>query len=103
MLRAGLNAERRGGSIAAVGLLFANTMASNIGFDGGRDAVEKTKQADVQFVVYFRRGFPGSPHLREYGPALYDYFEREFEIVYQITEPLGEHLRIIKRKAHATK
>ena len=74
------------------------TMAPNIAFDGGRDAVEQTKAADVRFVVYLRRRFPGAPSLREHGPALYDYLEGEFEVVSRVEEPLGEQLRIIERR-----
>ena len=74
------------------------TLASNIGFDGGRDVVERARAADVQFVVYVRGDFPGSPPLREHGAMLYEYLEREFEVVARIVEPLGEHLRILERR-----
>ncbi|MFQ5515151.1 MAG: ArnT family glycosyltransferase [Myxococcota bacterium] len=74
------------------------TLSPNIAFDGGRDVVEKMHAADVRFVVQPRYVFPGSPPLAEFGPALYDVLQNEFEVVFRISDPFGEHLRILRRK-----
>ena len=73
-------------------------LAPNIGFDGGLDAVARMRAADVRFVAYLRRDFPGSPSLEEFGPRLYEHLERDFEVIGRVQEPLGEHLRILERR-----